>query len=70
MLVSLGRPDLGVIAASYLGALLLGGLLLAIGIFLSGLTREQIVAFVPSMFVSARSSCSRDTRRSSRCSTA
>jgi hypothetical protein len=53
MLVSLGKPDLGVIAASYLGAILLGGLLLAIGIFLSGLTREQIVAFVAGVFVSA-----------------
>lgn len=53
MLACLGRPDMGVIAASYLGAVLLGGLMLAIGIFLSGLTREQIVAFVAGVFVSA-----------------
>jgi ABC-2 type transport system permease protein len=46
MLVFLGEPDLGQIVASYLGALLLGALFLAFGLFASGLTRDQIVAFV------------------------
>jgi ABC-2 type transport system permease protein len=46
MLLSLGRPDLGVIAASYLGALLLGALFLAVGLLASALTRDQVVAFV------------------------
>lgn len=46
MLAALGEPDLGRIAAGYLGALLLGLLFLSIGLFMSGLTRDQIVAFV------------------------
>lgn len=49
MLLSLGDPDLGLIASGYLGALLFGGLLLAIGTFLSSLTSDQIVAFVSSV---------------------
>jgi ABC-2 type transport system permease protein len=53
MLFALGRPDGGLLAASYLGAMLLGALLLAIGLFLSALTREQIVAFVAGVFVCA-----------------
>ncbi len=46
MLVWLGEPDLGMILAGYLGALLLGALFLAFGQFLSSLTHNQIVAFV------------------------
>jgi ABC-2 type transport system permease protein len=46
LLVCLGRPDPGPIVAGYVGALLLGGLFLAIGQFLSGLTSDQIVAFL------------------------
>jgi len=53
MLLFLGKPDLGLIAASFTGAVLLGALFLAIGIFISGLTREQIVAFVLSTFACA-----------------
>jgi ABC-2 type transport system permease protein len=53
MLLWLGRPDLGVIASSYVGAGLLGGFFLALGIFISGLTREQIVAFVLGTFACA-----------------
>ena len=53
MLFCLGKPDLGLLAASYSGAVILGALLLAIGIFVSGLTREQIVAFVAGVFVCA-----------------
>jgi len=45
MLTWLGDPDAGQIAASYLGALLLGGFFLSFGLFASGLTRDQIVAF-------------------------
>lgn len=48
MLAALGEPDLGRIAAGYTGAFLLGGLLLAIGQFVSGLTGDQIVAFLAS----------------------
>ncbi|MGE5279177.1 MAG: Gldg family protein [Deltaproteobacteria bacterium] len=46
MLFWVGRPDAGAIVSSYLGAALLGAFFLAIGIFVSGLTKEQIVAFV------------------------
>ena len=46
MLAWLGEPDLGMILAGYLGALLLGALFLAFGQFLSSLTHNQIVAFV------------------------
>ncbi len=46
MLVVLGEPDLGKILASYLGAFFLGGLYIAVGMFLSGLTRDQIVAYL------------------------
>ncbi len=46
MLAFLGEPDLGVIATSYLGALFLGAFFLSFGLFASGLTRDQIVAFV------------------------
>ncbi len=39
-----GKPDWKPLAVSYLGLLLQGGLLLAIGTFISTLTRNQIVA--------------------------
>jgi ABC-2 type transport system permease protein len=51
MLFALGAPDPGLIAAGYLGALLLGGLFLAAGLFLSALSSDQIVAFVASVLV-------------------
>jgi ABC-type transport system involved in multi-copper enzyme maturation permease subunit len=53
MLVWLGEPDLGLCASSYVGAVLLGAFFLAAGLFVSGLTREQIVAFVLSTFLCA-----------------
>lgn len=46
MLTVLGEPDLGAIASGYLGLLFFGGLLLALGTFLSALSSDQIVAFV------------------------
>jgi ABC-2 type transport system permease protein len=46
MLLVLGSPDLGLIAASYLGAALVGGLFVALGCLVSGLTNHQIIAFV------------------------
>jgi ABC-type transport system involved in multi-copper enzyme maturation permease subunit len=42
----IGSPDPGAIVCGYLGALLLGAFYLAIGIFISGLFRDQITAFV------------------------
>ncbi len=46
MLAWLGQPDPGPIVTGYIGALLTGALFLAFGLFASGLTRDQIVAFV------------------------
>ena len=45
----LGRPDWGVIVASYAGALLLGSAYLAIGLWISSLTENQVVAFIVSV---------------------
>lgn len=51
MLKALGNPDFGAIAGGYLGAFLLGAFFLAIGIFISGFCRDQIVAFILAMIV-------------------
>jgi len=42
----LGEPDNGVIAAGYLGCLLVAGAYLAVGAAMSALTRNQVIAFV------------------------
>ena len=42
----LGAPDNGVIFASYIGSFLLAGGYLAIGSFLSAITKNQVIAFV------------------------
>jgi ABC-2 type transport system permease protein len=42
----LGDVDAGVVWTGYLGALLMGGALLALGMWISSLTRHQIVAFL------------------------
>jgi ABC-2 type transport system permease protein len=42
----LGNPDGGQIIGGYLGAILLGGAYLAIGLFASSLTENQIIAFI------------------------
>ncbi|MEW5701134.1 MAG: ABC transporter permease [Candidatus Zixiibacteriota bacterium] len=42
----LGDPDGGAVVGAYLGLILLGGSYLAIGTFTSGLTHNQIVAFI------------------------
>ncbi len=47
----LGDPDGGVIIGSYAGALFLGAAYLAIGLYLSSLTDNQVVAFVLSLAV-------------------
>ncbi len=45
-LAVLGDPDGGAIMGGYFGLLLMGGSYLAIGVFTSGLTQNQIVAFI------------------------
>jgi ABC-2 type transport system permease protein len=42
----LGDPDNGVIAAGYLGALLVAGSFLSVGAAVSALTKNQVIAFV------------------------
>ncbi|MDB5105783.1 MAG: putative transporter, permease protein [Fibrobacteres bacterium] len=50
-LMYLGKPDLGVIVGSYVGALFLGSAYLAIGLYISSLTENQVVAFIISLAV-------------------
>ena len=47
----LGEPDPGQIVGGYVGAVLMGGAFLAIGLFISSLTENQIVAFIISVVV-------------------
>jgi ABC-2 type transport system permease protein len=42
----LGDPDNGVIAASYIGSILTAGGFLAVGNFVSAMTKNQVIAFV------------------------
>lgn len=42
----MGHLDWGVVIGSYIGALLLGGAYLALGAFISSLTKNQIIAFI------------------------
>jgi hypothetical protein len=53
MLAWLGAPDVGQIAGGYLAAFAAGELLLALGLALSSLCRDQITAFVLSVLGSA-----------------
>lgn len=47
---SLGDLDMGPVWGGYLGALFLGAALLALGMWLSALTRHQVVAFLVTLF--------------------
>ncbi len=49
MLVFLGSPDMGPIIGGYFGAALLGAFYLSIGLFISSLFKDQIIAFILSM---------------------
>ena len=42
----IGKPDLGPIVGGYVGALLMGGAYLAIGMWMSSYTENQIIAFI------------------------
>lgn len=48
----LGELDWGIVIASYIGALFLGGAFMAIGLFISSLTDNQIIAFILSVAIS------------------
>lgn len=43
---SLGSPDWGIIIGSYLGTIFLGATYLAVGLAISSLTKNQIIAFI------------------------
>jgi ABC-2 type transport system permease protein len=47
----LGTPDNGVVLAAYIGSFLMAGGFLAIGSFVSSLTRNQVIAFVGTVVV-------------------
>ena len=47
-----GSPDWGPIVGAYLGAILMGGVFLALGAYISSLTTNQIVAFIISVSLS------------------
>lgn len=53
MLMALGDPDLGLIFSGYVGLILLGGMFLALGMFISSLSSDQIVTFVSTVAVCA-----------------
>ncbi len=46
-----GQPDPGPVITGYLGLLLMGGAYLAIGLYASSLTENQIVAFIVGVFL-------------------
>ncbi len=50
-LMFLGNPDLGPVVAGYLGLMLTGGVYIAVGIFASSLTENQIVAFLIALVI-------------------
>jgi len=48
---ALGQLDWGPVAGGYIGAVLLGGAFCSIGLFASGLTRNQVIAFIIGMAI-------------------
>lgn len=48
---ALGDPDNGAMVGGYLGCLLLGGAYIAIGLWVSSMTQNQIVAFLVSLII-------------------
>ena len=46
----LGEPDHGTIVTGYLGSILLSGAFIAIGAFVSSMTKNQVVAFIVTAF--------------------
>jgi len=49
---SLGNADFGPIIGSYIGAILMGAAYLSLGLFISSLTKNQIIAFVMAVAIS------------------
>ena len=51
MIAFVGNPDVGAMVGGYLGSLLMGAFYLAVGIFVSGLFKDQIAAFVVALML-------------------
>ncbi len=51
MVSSVGVPDRGVILAGYIGLLLLGASYLAVGLWVSSITKNQIVSFIAAVVI-------------------
>ncbi len=51
MVSNAGSPDKGVIMAGYIGALLLGSAYIAIGLWVSSVTKNQIISFLVSVAI-------------------
>jgi ABC-2 type transport system permease protein len=51
VLACYSRPEIGPIATGLLGLLLVGGLYLAIGLFASSMTGNQVIAFILALFL-------------------
>jgi ABC-2 type transport system permease protein len=63
----LGEPDRGVFVSGYIGSFLLAGACLAIGLFTSAMTRNQVISFVLAVVISLFMLLA-DGRRSRTCS--
>jgi ABC-2 type transport system permease protein len=50
-IAKLGSPDMGVIIANYVGAILIGGAYLSIASFCSALTKNQIISLIISIMI-------------------
>jgi ABC-type uncharacterized transport system involved in gliding motility auxiliary subunit/ABC-type transport system involved in multi-copper enzyme maturation permease subunit len=51
MLAMVGKPDVGTVIGGYIGSILMGAFFLSVGIFVSGLSKDQIVSFIVAMIV-------------------
>lgn len=51
MLAMAGNPDMGPVVGGYIGSVLMGAFFLSVGIFISGLCKDQIVSFIVAMIV-------------------
>lgn len=51
MVSEIGNPDQGIIMAGYIGAILLGSSYLAIGLWVSSITKNQIISFLVTVVI-------------------
>lgn len=51
MIINLGVPDRGMMLAGYIGTLFLGAAYIAIGLWISSITKNQIIAFLAALIV-------------------